>query len=132
MDPVMEWLAQKPTWALWCMGLGAFILLACLVFSILRAAWHSVDPPYQAVRRRPRQLRPWDVDPTLAAQDPPTETLVVLEPRRSLDPAWREAVLEDQPAPPARHRVEHLEEHTRAWKPADLRRAIAEREEDRG
>lgn len=121
---MIGWLMAQPRWVPWALGALVFALLAGGVFLILRAAWHSVDPPYQAVRRRPRGLQPWHVEPV-------TERVAYVEPhgvRRSLDPEWRAQVLASQPGPPARHRAEHLEEGTRAWDPEELRRRL----EDRG
>lgn len=120
---MIHWLLSQETWvavSIWvALGLAAAALLAWVV----RAGWRSVDPPYEAVRRRPRELKPWHVDPVTDR----TAFIRDTEPaRRSLDRAWRERVLEAQPTAPARHRVEHHEE-TRAWDPEELRRRLEER-----
>lgn len=121
----MEWLMAQDTRTVVLLAAGAGLVAMALLMWVCRYAWRSVDPPYEPVRRRPRELAPWHVDPVTDR----TGFVRDVEPaRRSLDPAWREAVV-DQPKAPARHRVEHHEE-TRAWKPADLRRALEDR--DRG
>jgi hypothetical protein len=120
VDRIMTWLMAQETSTVVLLAGGAGLILMGLLMLWVRFAWRSVDPPYEAVRRRPRHLQPWHVDPV----EPETQVDLVLAPRRSLDPAWRDRILEDQPRPPAKHRPEHVGEETRAWDPEELKRRL--------